>query len=64
VIRIHEGLTEWVEVRRGASMNLQGADLIEVFGDLSAGDVIAVRGADELRAGTRVSTRPVASQTK
>jgi RND family efflux transporter MFP subunit len=64
VIRIHEGLTEWVEVRRGASMNLQGADLIEVFGDLSAGDVIAVRGADELRAGTRVSTRPAASQTK
>jgi multidrug efflux pump subunit AcrA (membrane-fusion protein) len=64
VIRIHEGLTEWVEVRRGASMNLQGADLIEVFGDLSAGDVIAVRGTDELRAGTRVSARPAASQTK
>jgi RND family efflux transporter MFP subunit len=64
VIRIHEGLTELVEVRRGASMNLQGADLIEVFGDLSAGDVIAVRGTDELRAGTRVSARPATSQTK
>lgn len=57
VIRIRDGLTEWVDVRRGASMNLQGADLIEVFGDLSAGDVIAVRGTDELRAGTRVSTK-------
>lgn len=64
VIRIRDGLTEWVEVRRGASMNLQGADLIEVFGDLSAGDVIAVRGTDELRAGTRVSAKPAASQTK
>ena len=31
--------------------------LVEVFGDLRAGDTIAVRGTDELRAGTEVRTK-------
>jgi hypothetical protein len=31
--------------------------LIEVFGDLHAGDQIAARGTDELRAGTRVTAK-------
>lgn len=57
VIRIRDGVTEWIDVRRGASMNHNGTDLTEVFGDLSPDDVIAVRGTDELRAGTRVTTR-------
>jgi RND family efflux transporter MFP subunit len=61
VIRIRangsESLAEWVDVKRGASMNDKGADLVEVFGDLSAGDTIAVRGTDELRAGTKVNVK-------
>jgi RND family efflux transporter MFP subunit len=59
VIRIRDGATEWVDVKRGASMNHQGADLIEVFGDLAAGDLIAARGTDELRAGTRVNVKQI-----
>jgi RND family efflux transporter MFP subunit len=59
VIRIRDGVAEWVDVKRGASMNHQGADLIEIFGDLSPGDQIAVRGTDELRAGTRVNVKPI-----
>jgi len=32
-----------------------------VFGDLHAGDQVAVRGTDELRAGTRVTPKMTAS---
>ncbi len=58
VIRIRDGVTEWVDVKRGASMSENGRDLVEVFGDLSPSDQIAVRGTDELRAGTRVTAKP------
>src|SRR5262245_4739337 len=60
VIRIRDGVTEWVDVKRGASMSENGKDLVEVFGDLSPGDQIAVRGTDELRAGTKVAAKPAA----
>jgi multidrug efflux pump subunit AcrA (membrane-fusion protein) len=58
VIRIRDGAAEWVDVKRGAAMN----DLIEVFGSLKAGDQVAVRGTDELRAGTRVRPTPQATK--
>jgi len=50
VIRIRNGIAEWVDVKRGQPMG----DLIEVFGALDAGDEVAVRGTDELREGTQV----------
>jgi membrane fusion protein, multidrug efflux system len=53
VVRVRKGQTEWVDVKRGSTMK----QLIEVFGDLHAGDQIAVRGTDELRAGTRVTAK-------
>ena len=58
VIRIRDGVTEWVDVTRGASMSDNGQDLVEVFGDLSPGDQIAVGGTDELRVGTQVNAKP------
>ncbi len=54
IIRIRDGSAEWVDVKRGASMNYQGVDLVEIFGHLEPGDQIAVRGTDELRAGVKV----------
>jgi len=54
VIRIRNGTTEWVDVKRGVSMG----DLIEVFGDLQETDVVAVRGTDEVRPGVAVNTKP------
>jgi multidrug efflux pump subunit AcrA (membrane-fusion protein) len=57
VIRIRDDVAEWVDVKRGTSINKDGKDLVEVFGDLSEGDVIAARGTDELRAGTKVQTK-------
>jgi membrane fusion protein (multidrug efflux system) len=57
VIRIRDGIAEWVDVKRGASINQHGTDMVEVFGELAPGDQIVLRGTDELRAGTRVQTK-------
>jgi RND family efflux transporter MFP subunit len=53
VIRIRNGTTEWVDVKRGMSMG----DLVEVFGDLQENDIVAVRATDELRSGVTVNTK-------
>ena len=53
VVRIRNGVVEWIDVRRGVSMG----DLVEVFGDLAENDVVAARGTDELRAGTNVNVK-------
>jgi len=50
VVRVRNGQAEWVDVKRGAAMG----PLVEVFGNLQAGDQVAMRGTDELRSGTRV----------
>jgi RND family efflux transporter MFP subunit len=56
VIRIRGGNSEWVNVQTG---ELDGKS-IEVFGGIHEGDEVAARGTDELRPGTRVTTRPAA----
>jgi len=61
VIRVRNGVTEWVDVKRGASMSENGKDLVEVFGELSPGDQIVMRGTDELRPGTKVTAKPAAA---
>ncbi len=60
VVRIREGKAEWVNVQTG---EVDGK-LTEVFGDLREGDEIAVRGTDELRAGTHVTTRQSSPDSK
>ncbi|HKA55537.1 MAG TPA: efflux RND transporter periplasmic adaptor subunit [Candidatus Binatia bacterium] len=57
VIRIRDGVTEWVDVKRGEVMG----DMVEVFGNLEQGDQVAVRGTDELRAGTHVVAKQVSA---
>lgn len=54
VVRVIDGETQWVNVKAGVS---SGSDT-EVFGDLQAGDQIAVRGTDELTPGMRVRVQP------
>jgi len=51
VIRVRNGIVDWVDVKPGVSSD----DLIEIFGNLSAGDEVVARGTDELREGTTVS---------
>ena len=54
VVRVSSGKTEWVDVKTGVT----SGDLIEVFGDLRAGDQIVSRGTDELKPGTTVQAKP------
>lgn len=51
VVRVRNGVAEWVNVRRG---ELNG-DVIEVFGGLRAGDDVVRRGNDEIRPGTKIT---------
>jgi len=53
VVRIRDGKAEWVDVKTG----LASGPLVEVFGDLQAGDTVAVRGTDEIKPGTEVHTK-------
>jgi RND family efflux transporter MFP subunit len=57
VVRVRKGKTEWVDVKPGAS----SGSYTEVFGDLQAGDEVAVRGSDELAPGTQVTAQRVAT---
>jgi RND family efflux transporter MFP subunit len=57
VVRVRNGVAEWVDVRRGQV----NGNVIEVFGDLREGDVVVRRGNDEIRPGTRVTTTPAKS---
>ncbi len=53
VVRIKDGAADPVTVQRGLSTG----ELVEVFGELHDGDVVAKRGSEELRAGTKVATK-------
>jgi RND family efflux transporter MFP subunit len=54
VIRVTNGVAQWVNVGRGARVG----DLIEVFGALKDGDTIVRRGTDEIREGAKVNVQP------
>ena len=47
VIREPDGRAEWVDVKKGATEG----DLIEVIGNLAAGDSVIRRATDEIREG-------------
>ncbi len=53
VVRVKDGIIDWVDVKTGATMD----DLIEVDGALRAGDSVAVKASDQLRSGSKVTTR-------
>ena len=58
VARIRDGAVERVPVQRGST----AGDMVEVFGAIKEGDVIALCGTEELRTGTRVSLRVAESR--
>ena len=53
VIRVQNGVAEWVNVKKGAPLG----DLIEVYGPLEAGDMLVKRGTEEIHPGARVNVR-------
>ena len=52
VVRSQNGRAQWVDVRKGAAEG----DLVEVLGDLKAGDLVVRRATDELRDGAPLKT--------
>ena len=53
VIRVRNNRAEWVDVKTGAT----AGNLIEVFGDLAEGELVATRGTDQIRSGSAVTPR-------
>lgn len=53
VIRVRNGVTEWVRVKPGVASGQE----VEVFGSLVAGEQVALRGTEELRPDTRVAAK-------
>ena len=53
VVRNQNGRAEWVDVRKGAAEG----DLIEVLGDLKAGDQVVRVATDEIREGSPIQSR-------
>jgi len=52
VVRNRNGKAEWVDVRTGGA----DGDLVEVLGNLQAGDQVVRRATDEIREGTPLRT--------
>jgi RND family efflux transporter MFP subunit len=50
VLLVKEDLVEWVSVRKGA----RSGSMVEVFGALQSGDLVVLKGTDEIRPGTSV----------
>lgn len=54
VLLVKENLVEWIPVRKGS----KSGSMIEVFGALQSGDLVVIRGTDEIRAGTQIIPIP------
>jgi membrane fusion protein, multidrug efflux system len=53
VIRISDGVTEWVDVSLGTGVN----DKVEVFGSIGEGDMIVRNGNEELKSEKKIAVR-------
>jgi membrane fusion protein, multidrug efflux system len=58
VCKIKDGVVEWVSVRKGQIMD----QMVEIFGDVKEGDMVAERGSEELQKQSRV--KPIKANTK
>lgn len=58
VLHLRDNRIEWVDVKTGVA----AGNLIEVFGNLHAGDLVATRGTDQLRPDTQVSAHEANSK--
>jgi membrane fusion protein, multidrug efflux system len=56
VVRVRDGRAGWVNVTRG----YPAGDLVEVFGELAAGDEVVRRGSDEIRENSAVQVNRAA----
>jgi len=59
VVRVRNNRVEWVDVKTGVT----AGPLVEVVGDLHAGDQVAARGTDEWRQGAEVRPKEAAPKS-
>lgn len=57
VIRLKNGKSEWVDVRNGISVE----NKTEIFGNLTEGDTLLVRGTDEIKPAQKIETKVVSN---
>ncbi|MDX3913953.1 MAG: efflux RND transporter periplasmic adaptor subunit [Pseudosphingobacterium sp.] len=50
VIKVSNGVTQWIDVRPGFNMG----EKLEIFGDVKQGDTLVLKGTEELKADIRV----------
>ncbi|HVZ22469.1 MAG TPA: efflux RND transporter periplasmic adaptor subunit, partial [Vicinamibacterales bacterium] len=60
VVRVRNGRADWVDVKTGARVGTT----IEIFGDVHDGDVVAVRGTDQIRPGADVRVKDARGATR
>jgi hypothetical protein len=60
VCKIKDGIVEWVSVTKGQIMN----GMVEVFGNLQDGDMVAKQGSEELQNESHVNPKLVSSEEK
>lgn len=60
VVRVKDGVVDQVNVQRG----MKSGELVEVLGELHEGDLVAKRGSEELRAGSKVEVKVARSDAK
>jgi membrane fusion protein, multidrug efflux system len=58
VVRVQNNRAEWVDVKTGASVG----KLIEVFGDLHAGDEVVLSGTDQIEPGAPITPQFVGTE--
>jgi hypothetical protein len=51
VCLVRNNIVEWVKVKKGQTMD----GMVEIFGDIHEGDLVAKNATDELQPGTRVN---------
>jgi len=59
VDRVRDGAIDQVTVQRGVAVG----ELVEVFGELAAGEQVLKRGSETLKPGAKVATKPWAPPT-
>lgn len=53
IVRANNGKVAWVDVRQGISMN----DGVEIFGELTEGDTLLIRGSEEIKADSTINVK-------
>jgi membrane fusion protein (multidrug efflux system) len=58
VCLVRNNIVEWVKVKKGQTMD----GMVEIFGDIHEGDLVAKIGTDELQPGTQVNAQKISTQ--